>query len=94
MISRYCSFWAAARVAISSSHSPRWRVADAAEAVEGVEELIVAGLSGDRDESAHRKGVDELVVEVLIFGDGVGADAALAADRLGRNAARLGRWAW
>jgi len=57
--------------------------------LEGVEELIVAGLSGDGNESSHRKRVDELVVKMLVFVHGVGADLAFSADRLGRKAAGL-----
>ena len=44
---------------------------DAAEAVEGGEELVVAADAGGGDETAHGEGVDEGVVELLIV-EGIG----------------------
>ena len=46
-------------------------VFQAAEAVEGVEKLVVRAVSGIGHEAAHREAVDEFVVESLVF-DGVG----------------------
>ena len=64
---------------------------DAAEAVEGGEELIVAADAGAGDEAAHGEGVDEGVVELLVLEGICGADVAFAADGLRRKASRSGR---
>ena len=73
--SRYCSFCAAARVATSSSHSPMWRLSvPASKLVEGAKEVIVSGIRGHRHESAHGKGVDKVVVEMLILRRVAGRD--------------------
>src|SRR5665213_877611 len=64
--------------------------ADTAEAIEGVEELIVRAGAGAGDEAAHGEGVDEFVVEMLVLEDAVGTDIAFTADGLRRNTARRG----
>ena len=58
-----------------------------AEARERGEELIVAADTGSWDEAAHGEGVDEGVVEFLIFEGGGGGDVAFCADGLWRDAA-------
>ncbi len=47
-----------------------------AEAPEGVEEVVVAGVASGGDEGAHGEGVDQLVVEVLIGEDAGGGSFA------------------
>ncbi len=59
---------------------------DAAEAVEGREELVVTAGAGAGDKATHGEGVDEGVVELLIVEGALGADVAFAADRLRRDA--------
>ena len=63
------------------------RFIDATEASEGGEELVVTADAGAGDEAAHGEGVDEGVIEMLVFEGTLGADIALAADRLWRQAA-------
>ena len=60
---------------------------EAAETAEGGEELIVSADAGAGDKGAHGEGVDEGVVEMLIFEGVFGADIAFATDGLRRNTA-------
>jgi hypothetical protein len=62
------------------------RFIDAAEAAEGGEELVVAADAGAGDKAAHGKGIDEGVVELLVLEAVLGADVAVATDRLRRKA--------
>jgi len=64
------------------------RFIEAAEAIEGGEELVVATDAGAGDETAHGEGVDESVIEVLLLEGLVGTNIAFATDRLRRQAAR------
>ena len=55
-----------------------WR-GGAAEFVEGVEELVVSAYHRSGDEAAHRKCVDQRVVEMLILEEVRGWDFAFTA---------------
>ena len=59
---------------------------DAAEAAEGGEELVVTADAGAGHEAAHGEGVDESIVELLVFEGVLGADIAFATDGLRREA--------
>ena len=60
---------------------------ETAETVEGGEELIVPADAGAGNEGAHGEGIDESVVELLVFEGVLGADVALTTDGLRRDAA-------
>ncbi len=62
----------------------------ATELGERPEEMIVPGLALRRHEAAHREGIDQLVIEMLVLGHIGGSDVAGLADRLGLGA-RLDR---
>jgi hypothetical protein len=85
--SRYCWFWAAARLATSSTHSPMWLLAQPAKAVEGGKELVVPAEARSGNKAAHGEGVDEAVVEVLVgrvmFPESWPPDQRRCAGRLG-----------
>ena len=58
----------------------------ATELGECPEEMIVPGLALRRHEAAHREGIDQLVVELLVLRHIGGANVAGLADRLGLGA--------
>ena len=87
MISRYCSFCAAARVATSSSHSPVWDLSMPPKRPKVAKNWSCPLMPALGTKAAHGEGVDEGVVELLVFEGVLGADVAFATDGLRRNAA-------
>jgi hypothetical protein len=63
---------------------------EAAEALKGSEELVVAADAGGGDEAAHGEGVDEGVVELLVLEGVGGGDGSFATDGRRGQAARGG----
>jgi len=53
--------------------------------IEGVEEVVVRGDAGGWDEAAHGEGVNQGVVESLVFEGLAGGDFAFGADGFGRG---------
>ncbi len=92
MISRYCSFCRAARLANSSTHSPTsFGIFYGLKVIEGCEKVIVPRVPGGGNKGSHGEYVDQLVVELLV-GESVGCPLAFfAANRLRGQTARHGR---
>jgi hypothetical protein len=70
----------------------RMGLMETAEAIEGSEELIVSADAGAGNEGAHGEGIDESVVELLVFESVLGTKIAFTTDGLGRDASGGGVW--
>src|ERR1700722_7866057 len=68
------------------------RFIEAAKTVEGGEELIVSADARAGHKGAHGEGIDESIVELLVFEGVLGANIAFTTDGLRRDASGGGIW--